>query len=305
MSFHVVVGAGATGVATARQLAYAGERVRLISRRGAGPKQSGIELVAVDAADAARMTDLTRGAATLFNCAMPAYDRWPTEWPPLAASLLEAAVRTSADYVMLGNAYGYGPVDGPVTEEASLAPTSVKGRIRARMWQDAMEEHRAGRIRATEVRASDMLGAGAVSLYTLTVLPDLIAGRPVAYLGDPDVPHSWTYADDAARALITASRNDRSWGRAWHVPSTTDLSARRVSERLAELAGLPQARIERMPRADLALAAATNSIMAEVPEMLYLFDQPMILDSAHTERVLGLKPTPVEEVLLETARGAA
>jgi nucleoside-diphosphate-sugar epimerase len=285
-------------------LAAEGERVRLVSRRGSGPEQPGIDLVAADAADAALIEELTRDAATLFNCAMPAYDRWPAEWPPLAASLLQAAERAGADYVMLGNAYAYGPVEGPVTEATPLAATSVKGRIRARMWHDALTAHQAGRMRVTEVRGSDMLGAAAVSLYILTVLPEVLAGRPVAYLGDPDVPHSWTYAVDAARALVAASRSERSWGRAWHIPSTSELSTRRLTERLAEVADLPAPRIERMPRAELARAAAADSVMAEVPEMLYLFERPMILDSTHTEVELGLKSTPPDEVLLETARAA-
>jgi uncharacterized protein YbjT (DUF2867 family) len=73
MSFHVIVGAGPTGVATARQLAEAGDRVRLSTRSGSGPAHPGIELVGADATDSERLTELTRGASTLFNCSMPPY----------------------------------------------------------------------------------------------------------------------------------------------------------------------------------------------------------------------------------------
>jgi hypothetical protein len=76
----------------------------------------------------------------------------------LAASLLAAAEQTGADYVMVGNAYGYGPVDGPMTEDLPLAATTSKGRVRARMWLDAKAAHGAGRVRAAEVRAHDFLG---------------------------------------------------------------------------------------------------------------------------------------------------
>jgi hypothetical protein len=64
---------------------------------------------------------------------------------------------TGAGYVMLGNLYGYGPVDGPLTEDLPLAATGPKGRTRARMREDAIAAHRAGRVRATEVRASQFM----------------------------------------------------------------------------------------------------------------------------------------------------
>ena len=166
MSLYVIVGAGATGSAAARLLADAGEQVRLVTRRGSGPAHDRIDRVTADATDTARLIELTRGAAALLNCAMPAYDRWPSEFPPLAASLLAAAERGGADYVMLGNTYGYGPVDGPATEDLPMAPTSVKGRVRAQMWHDAHAAHEEGRVRVTEVRAGAFLGAGAYSPFT-------------------------------------------------------------------------------------------------------------------------------------------
>jgi hypothetical protein len=64
------------------------------------------------------------------------------------------AEATGAGYVMLGNLYGYGPVDAPMTEDLPMAPNTVKGRIRAQVWQEAIAAHRAGRVRVTEVRAS-------------------------------------------------------------------------------------------------------------------------------------------------------
>ena len=52
-----------------------------------------------------------------------------------------------------------------MTEDLPLRPTTVKGRVRAQMWQDALAAHEAGRIRATEARASDFVGPGGKSLF--------------------------------------------------------------------------------------------------------------------------------------------
>ncbi|GFJ87677.1 hypothetical protein [Phytohabitans rumicis] len=65
----------------------------------------------------------------------------------------------------------------------------------------------------TEVRASDFLGAGVYSPFTLMVGAQVLAGSPVSYPGDLDAPHSWTYTGDAARTLIAVARHEQSWAR--------------------------------------------------------------------------------------------
>ena len=296
---HVIVGAGATRSATARLLADSGEQVRVITRRGSGPVHPRIDRVAADATDTARLVGAVTGADVLFNCAMPPYDRWPAEFPPLAAALLATAERTGADYVMLGNTYGYGPVDGPVTEGLPMAPTSEKGRVRAQMWHDARAAHEAGRVRVTEVRANDYLGAGAYSPFTLMVGAQVLAGAPAAYPGDLDAPHSWSYTGDVARTLVAAARHDESWGRAWHVPSVSEVSVGELAARLAEASGAPAPRLHRMTVQELQDIGRTDPVMAEFPEMLYLYDRPNILDASSATKTLDIMPTSLDEVLAE------
>lgn len=300
MSLKVVVGAGATGVPTALLLAEAGDQVRLVSRRGSGPDHPNVELVKADATNTGRLAEVARGAAVIFNCAMPPYDQWPALWPPLAASLLAAAEQTGADYVMVGNAYGYGPVDGPMTEGLPLATTTSKGRVRAQMWLDAKAAYDAGRVRATEVRAHDFLGPGAASYYTLTVQPAVLTGEKATFFpADLNAPHSWTYTTDTALTAIAAAGHEESWGRAWHVPSTADISVRQLTELIAAAAGNGPADLGTMTQDELAALATSNSVLAEVGEMLYMIERPAVLDSDETRRVLGVAATPLDEVIAE------
>jgi nucleoside-diphosphate-sugar epimerase len=168
---QLVIGAGAIGTATAQLLADRGGRVRLVARSGAGPEHPAIERVAGDASDADALSRLAEGVAVIYSCAGPAYPRWATDWPPLAAALLRAAQTSGALLLTTGNLYGYGAVDGPMTEDLPLRPNTEKGQVRVRIWNEALEAHRAGRIRTGEVRSSDYLGAGAVTPMTLLVLP--------------------------------------------------------------------------------------------------------------------------------------
>ncbi|MFF1909217.1 NAD-dependent epimerase/dehydratase family protein [Kitasatospora sp. NPDC058218] len=301
MDFHVVVGAGSTGTATARRLADSGEAVRLVTRRGTGPEHPGIERIAADATDADRLTALTEGAAILVNCAAPPYLRWLEEFPPLAAALLTTAERTGAGYVLLGNVYGYGPVDGRIEEDRPAAPTGPKGVLRARLWADALAAHRAGRIRATEVRASDFLGAGAGSLFQFTAAPAVVAGEPASYPADLDAPHSWSYLGDVAATLVAAGRNEAAWGRAWHVPSTSEASARTLAGGLARAAGVPGPQLSAVSEEELARLGGSDEFLAAMIETNHLRYRPLLLDSARTEQVLGVAATPLDAVLAETA----
>jgi nucleoside-diphosphate-sugar epimerase len=306
MSFVVVTGAGAAGLPTARQLAESGERVRQITRSGRGADHPLVERVAADITDTDRLTELVDGARVVVNCAIPAYDRWAVDVPPMARSLLTAVERTGAGYVMLGNTYGYGPVDGPMTEDLPMAAKTVKGRVRARMWLDALASHEAGRARVTEVRAGGFLGGpGLAGPFAAFVLGPALAGQVASYPGDLDAPHSWSYTEDIARTLVAASLNDRAWGRAWHVPAASSLSVRALSERVAELAGMPTPELRRIDRDALLTLARQQPLFGELVELLYSNENPHLIDSTQTEAVLGVRPTPLDTVLRATLAGAA
>jgi len=296
---HVVIGAGAVGTATARQLVKErSESVRLITRSGSGPRLPGIELVAADATDPARLTRLTTGATAIYNCANPRYHRWPTDWPPLAAALLAAAEASGAPLVIAGNLYGYGPVDRPMTEDQPLLPTTVKGKVRVRMWQDALAAHRAGRIRVTEVRASDFISPRHSLLEQ--AVPAMRAGRTVWLPVPLDVPHSFSYTGDLARTMIVAATTERSWGRAWHVPSAPALTVRELLVRAAQLGGFAPPVLRRFPALVVRTAGLVNPFVREFLEMRYQYERPYLLDATATRAALGVDPTPLDDALRAT-----
>lgn len=298
MALHVIVGAGPVGTATARLLAERGEQVRVVTRRGTGPEHPAVERVAADAGDTDRLTALTEGAVALHNCANPAYHRWATDWPPLAAALLTAAERSGAVLATVANLYGYGPVDAPMTEATPLAATGTKGRVRNRMWTDALAAHRAGRARVTEVRGSDYIGVGGTSL-AMMVLPRVLAGQRVFLPVDWDAPHTWTYVPDVARTLVAAATDPRAWGRAWHVPSAPAVSMRELAARTATRAGVPAPRLTRMPYPLLWAAGVVNPFVRELRETAHQFARPFVLDSTAATATLGIDPTPLDRIVEE------
>lgn len=300
MSLHVIVGAGPVGSAVARLLADRGEQVRIVSLDGGGPEQPGIERVTANAAQAPRMRDLAAGATAIYNCASPHYHRWPADWPPLAGSIMGAAEYSGAVLAIASNLYGYGQVPGPMTEQCPLRPSGARGAIRARMWHDALEAHRAGRIRVTEVRSSDYVGAGARSLLTKRVVPQVLARQPVSVPADLDAPHSWTYIGDVARTLVTVAADQRAWGRPWHVPTAPPVSIRDVATRISALAGVPTPKLSSISPLKLKLASLTDPNARAFLETEYQFRRPFVIDSSAVTQTFGIQPTPLDDALRET-----
>ena len=298
---HVIFGAGPVGSGTARRLAAAGRQVRVVTRSGSGPE--GVERVAADAADPDAVAKVTTGADVIYNCVNPpSYDTWVKDWPPVAANLLAAAEDTGAVLVTMSNLYGYGPVDHPMREDDPLASTETKGRIRATMWADALAAHRAGRVRATEVRASDFFGPGLTDTSHLgsLVVPRVLDGKTVRVQGSPDQPHTWTYIDDVSRLLAVLGTDERAWGRAWHVPSGPPLTQRQAVAAIARAAGVPAPKVSGSPRWLFRAGGVFSGQMRELAGVHYQWDRPFVMDSSAATDTFGIEPTPQDEAMAAT-----
>ncbi|MGP3965414.1 NAD-dependent epimerase/dehydratase family protein [Nonomuraea sp. 3N208] len=300
MGKHVVVGSGQVGTHLATKLLAQGHEVTVVTRSGSGPE--GAVKVAADVADKARMIEVSRGADVLYNCVNPKYHRWLTDWPPMAESFLAAAEAGGAVYVMLGNLYPYGPVSVPMTEDLPLASTSPKAQVRAKMWADALAAHEAGRIRATEVRGSDYFGPGSTDQSYLgdRFLVPLRAGKTIQLVWPADVPHSFTYLPDVADALIVAGRDERAWGRPWHVPTAEPVTFREMGQRAAALLGRPAPRMMQLPWPVVRAAGLFSPLMGELGHVRYQFTKPFVLDSSAFQRTFGVVPTPIDQALKAT-----
>jgi nucleoside-diphosphate-sugar epimerase len=303
MGTHVVVGAGGVGSTTALELAARGHEVKLVTRSRSGPVHASIERVSADASDPAALTRIATGADAIYNCVNPpGYHQWEEIWPPLAASFMKSAQATAAVLVTMSNLYGYGPLDHPMTEHDPLASTGKKGQIRTRMWNDALAAHEAGLLRATEARASDFYGDASTNTHFGRNAAKLLAGKRAQVVGDPDLPHSWTYIGDVGSALATLGTDERAWGGAWHVPTAPPLSQRELAERFCELAGVTPPKMSGLPDYVLRFAGWFSPQTRELQETLYQFDRPFVLDSSAFTRTFGTAPTPVEEALRNAIR---
>lgn len=274
--------------------------------RGTGPGPAGLERLTLDATDLRALVEAASGSDVVVNALNPPYTKWGALWPPMAHNLLVAAETTGAGLLTIGNLYGYGRPTGAMTETSPIAPRGAKGRVRARMWADALAVHAAGKVRAVELRASDYFGPGpdrGMSVLNTYVITAMAAGRtPRVPMGDPQAPHSWTFLPDIAAlalAVVEADRGGPDWGRVWHVPTAEPWSMAQVADEVATLTGKPTRGVRCYPRWVMALARV-SPMVRELDETRHQFEHPFVLDSSAAQARFGLAPTPWPDALSAT-----
>lgn len=301
---HVVLGAGQIGGRVASLLLGRGLRVRMVNRDLRAPAPAGVERMAGDITDHAFAERAAAGASVVYDCMNPPYHQWPTLLLPIAAGALHGAARAGARLVALDCLYMYGRPEGPMTEDSPLRPCSKKGALRVELGALRLDAHQRGEVRVAIGRASDFFGADLpLSAFSERFWQRARAGRPVECMGDPDMPHSYSYVEDVARALVTLGERDQALGRVWHLPTPPAESTRALCERIGRAVGRPIA-VAGVPRWVLRTAGVFSRFMREVHEMAYQWDVPFVIDDSRFCETFGHGATPIEQAVGEVAAWA-
>jgi putative NADH-flavin reductase len=115
---HVIFGTGAIGRAIAEELARRGESVRMVNRSGKMDEAlAGVEVVASDLYDSAKVKEVARAAKVVYQCSQPEYTKWPEKFPALQKSIIDGLTGSNAKLVLVENLYMYGKTNGaPMVE---------------------------------------------------------------------------------------------------------------------------------------------------------------------------------------------
>src|ERR1700712_5303272 len=298
---HVVFGTGQVGLALVRRMSELGLAVRAVSRTRPPALAEEVDWRGADAADPEAATDAAKGASVVYQCLNAPYTQWPTLFPPLQRGVLTAAERSDALLVTLENVYGYGPTGGTaMTEELPLVATTSKGGTRAAMTAELFAAAEAGRVRIAIGRASDFFGPGAVdSALGSRVFGNALAGKRADFIGNPNLPHTYSYVPDIAAGLATLGTDERAVGQVWHLPGPETVTTRDLLELVAAEAHHPVA-IRNVPKLVLRGLGLINPMMRELAEMTYEFEQPFVLDTSKYQATFDIETTPLVTAVTDT-----
>jgi nucleoside-diphosphate-sugar epimerase len=301
MSRHIVFGTGQIGRLVVEQLVELGLDVTAVNRSGRGDI-AGAELVAGDATDPAFTGRVAANADVVYFCLNATnYARWAQEFPPLQRGVLAGAEAAGARLVVLDNLYSYGPTNGrDIVETMQARPTSTKASVRAAMTAELLDAHRAGRVEVAIGRASDYFGPGAThSALGETVFGTAVTGRSAQVMGNPDLPHSYSYTPDVAAALITLATRPDATGSVWHLPVAETRTTRAIIEAVYGLAG-HKPRCFAAGRTTLTLFGLIKPAMREYLHTLYQFTDRWVVDDSAFRSTFGANSTPLDESLVTT-----
>ena len=301
VELHVILGAGLVGLAVMETLNARGKRVRIVNRKGVQALPAGVENLTGDVASLDFARKAAEGATHVYDALNAPYDKWPQLFPPLQKGAVEAAATAGARLIVLENLYMYGNTHGaPMTEAMPNAATTVKGKVRAQMSEELLAAHRSHQVRVAIVRASDFIGPRSIEggLGGRVIYPAL-QGKAASVLGNPDLPHTYTFVPDVARAMVMLGEADCALGQIWNVPNAPTITSRRYIEQIFAEVGKP-ARIAAAPKPLLWLLGRFNPTIGAVYEMTYQFEQPFILDHSKFVRAFGDIATPTKTVVAET-----
>lgn len=300
MARHLVLGTGQVGRQVLDRLVQLDHEVVAVNR--SGTKVPGASRVlGGDLLDRSFLAEACAGADVVYACLNVDYAHWPERFPPLQRSVVRGARDAGARLVVLENLYAYGPTDGrPLTEDLPLAATYEKGRVRAEMSEQLLEHHRTGDLPVAIGRASDYFGpAVRESILGRQVFDAVLAGKRVPVLGDPDLPHSYSFTPDVSAGLVALGNHEEAFGEVWHLPVPETRTTRQVVEQLGRLAG-HEPRLLPAGARTLRLMGIVRPQMRELGHTLYQCQQPWIVDDSRFREAFGDLSTPLEDALART-----
>jgi len=299
---HVALGSnGGTGSAVLAELAARGLPTRGVTRSGSGAAPTGVELVAADVTDPQALATALDGAAVVYQCAQPAYTRWPQEFPQMNRRVMDAASAAGAKLVFPDNLYMYTPGTNPMTEGSPTAAQGKKGSTRVRMADELLQAHRDGKLRVTIGRSSDYYGPNGIdSGLGERVFAWALRGKKLGWLGSLEQPHTVSYLPDMARGLVTLGCDERSDGQVWHLPTGPAPIGREFLTAVCKASGKP-IKIGALPPAMIAMAGLFNPIVREIKETTYQWTGPWVMDSSKFQTTFGpVEETPLDEAIATT-----
>ena len=304
MSLHTILGAGGSvGNELVPVLLSNNERVRLVSRKPIIVE--GTEHFVADLTNFEQTLNAVKGSSVVYLLVGLKYDSrvWETTWPTIMTNTINACKQTNAKLIFIDNVYMYGKVDGVMTEETAFNPCSKKGKIRAAIATQLLNEMNAGNIKALIARGADFYGpcGDKTSMPNILVFSNLYKKKKAQWLSNLNLPHSFTFVPDIAKALYLLANDETAFGQTWHLPTKAKaLTGKEIIELAAKAFNQPNG-VFVFPKWMVAMVGMFNRDIFEIKEMLYQNEFSYFFDSSKFEKHFSFSPTSYEEGIKKTA----
>lgn len=304
MKLHTILGAGGSvsnelsAVLTSHK-----ENIRLVARN-IKPVDN-VETFQADLTDYQQTLLAVKNSSVVYLLAGLKYDVriWAEQWPVIMTNVINACKEAGAKLIFFDNVYMYGRVEGMMTEQTPFNPVSRKGEIRALVATKLLDEIANRNIQALIARSADFYGpvGFGTSVANLLVFKNFKKRKRAQWLGNPNVPHSFTYVPDAAKALYLLANNEDAFGQTWHMPTAPHPLTGEEFIRQAAAAMQADSSYNKLSGWLIWVGGLFDRTIKELQEMLYQNEYPYIFDSTKFDTAFNFEPTSYKNGIIETA----
>lgn len=291
---HTILGAGGPiANALTRELIANNQTVRLVSRKPVHTNSPRENWIKADLLKQEELFDAAKGSRVIYLCAGLVYNAkiWQEQWPIIIQNVISLCKHTGARLIFFDNVYMYGLVSGPMTEQTPNHPISLKGKVRAKVAEQLMAESMAGNINVTIARAADFYGADSMnSFFDMMVLDKFAKKSRAQWIGNPGKLHSFTYVEDAARAMYLLGQSPDSGNQIWHLPTAPPLKGKKLLEMAAQIYSVKPS-YSTINKLMLRIVGLFKKVVLGTVEMYYQYENDYHFDSTKFEKAFSFKPT--------------
>ncbi len=289
---------GAIGVELAKALITYTDEIRLVSRTPAQVNGTD-QLFPADVMKGPSLRRAVEGSAVVYVTVGFQYNYkvWRAQWPLFMTNIIAACKDVGAKLVFFDNMYMYDRNHlGHMTEATPINPSSEKGKIRAEIAQQLMDEVEAGKLTALIARSADYYGPNITntSMLTETVINRLRAGKSAQWIKSLDFIHSMTFVPDAGKATAMLGNTDEAFNQVWHLPTHANPPTGRewVTSIATELKVKPKVQV--ISQFMMKSIGIFVPILKEISEMSYQYDRDYIFSSKKFDEYFNFTPTLYE-----------
>ena len=276
---------GSIGVPLAKELTVYTNKIRLVSRN---PKKVNDtdELFQADLTDVTQIGKAIAGSEVVYLTIGFEYNIrvWQREWPRMMRNVIAGCKNHNARLVFFDNVYMYDrDFMNNLTEETPVRPTSKKGRIRAEIAGMILDAVKKNELKALIARSADFYGPRNSVLVEM-VVKNLVKNKKAMWLANANKIHTFTAAEDAAKATAMLGNTPDAFNQVWHLPTNRfALTGRQWIELIAAIMH-KEPRVFVIPVWMLSVMGIFIPVFSEFREMAYQFDRDYIFNSSKFEQ---------------------
>jgi nucleoside-diphosphate-sugar epimerase len=259
-----------------------------------------VEIIQGDVQDLALLKSISKDKNVIFHGINYPYNKWFGNMDTATEKVIEAASQNGAMIIFPGNVYNYGNLP-LIHEDSPQNPCTRKGTLRVELEKMLYDAAYAGKCKVLNVRLPDFWGPNVLNDGIKPIFMNALNKKALPWSSKADIPHQMVFTKDAAEMMVRLMKKGvvkpyENYNYGGYIHPTLKGFLNQISR----LANAPE-KIQVYPKWLFSVLGIFMPVMKEVKEMLYLFENSVILDDNKVRKLFpDLKEMPLNEAITET-----